>query len=248
VDNSVAKNNSISRAWLMPALSLYVVTLIAQLANQSYLVFDQGESFLDVLLPSIVFLSVLTLPSLYIGFNLGRKLNLGIINHNSGNYASSSNGISFSIWWGLLLGAFLLALRWVLQPYLPAEIPDYGFRGLIGGFLVSIGAAIGEEVWFRFGMMTLLLYVYTKFSKRPKLSNGAAIIVILLVAFGFGLAHLPQLLSFGAGTSFAVWATILGNVAVGSLYGWCFWRYGLLSAITAHFSLDVVLHVVPALI
>lgn len=241
-------SNSISYSWLKPTFVLYIITLASQLANQFYLAFEKDESFIDILLPSVIFLSVLTLPSLFIGFNLGRKLNLGIINFNNDKGISSSNGITFSIWWGLLLGVFMLTLRWILEPYLPSEIPEYGFRGPISGFLLSIGAAIGEEVWFRFGLMTLILYGYTKLSKNTNISNTVAIAIILLVSFGFGLAHLPQLLSFGADTSFAIWATILGNVAVGALYGWCFWRYGLLSAIIAHFSLDIVLHVLPGLV
>lgn len=231
------------RTWLLPAASLYILTLVAQLANLLYLSSNQGQSFSEILIPSLLFLSLLTLPSLWVGFTLGRKLNLGIINQG----ARAGEGTLFAIASGLLLGAALLGLRWLLLSYLPSELPEYGFRGPIGGLLVSLGAAVGEEVWFRFGLMTLLLYVCTKLIKKEQLPPKIAVIVILLVAFGFGLAHLPQLLSYDAGSTFAIYATILGNVAVGSLYGWCFWRYGLLSAIAAHFSLDVVLHVLPAL-
>jgi hypothetical protein len=245
MDNSTDKSNSISQAWLKPAFILYVITLTSQLAHQFYLAFEKDKSFMSVLLPSLVFLSVFTLPSLFIGFKLGRKLNLGIVNFNSDNAIPSNKGITFAICWGLLLGGFMLTLRGILLPYLPSEIPEYGFRGPVGGLLVSIGAAVGEEVWFRFGAMTLFLYAYAKLSRSQNLSSAAAIAVIFLVSCGFGLAHLPQLYSFGADTSFAIWATVLGNVAVGSLYGWCFWRYGLLSAIIAHFSLDIVLHVLP---
>jgi membrane protease YdiL (CAAX protease family) len=36
-------------------------------------------------------------------------------------------------------------------------------------------------------------------------------------------------------------------VSVGVLYGWCYWRRGLLAAMVAHFSADIVLHALPAL-
>lgn len=147
----------------------------------------------------------------------------------------------------IALGSVLLLLRYLLADYLPPELPEYGFRGVTGGLLVSIGAAIGEEVWFRFGLLTLLFYGYAKFSKTTQLSAFAGLSIITLVAVLFGAAHLPSLVSYNGATSFAVSATILGNVAVGILYGWSYWRYGLLMAITAHFSLDIVLHVIPAL-
>lgn len=132
------------------------------------------------------------------------------------------------------------------MPYLPAEIPAYGFRGPIGGLLVSIGAGIGEEVWFRFGLMTLLLYVLGKLKGSLSLSDRSVLLVILLDSVLFGLVHIPQLMSYGAGSNFAIWATMLGNIAVSTLYGWCYWRYGLISAIFAHISLDIALHMLPA--
>ena len=247
-----SKKRIFSPKIIITAAVLFLVTLMAQLANQWYLAAKNHASISEFLLPSLIFLSVLTLPSIWIGVALGSKLGLGII-QNQPPLATHSqdSGIGFSIATGLLLGAFLLILRWILTPYLPAEIPEYGFRGPIGGLLVSLGAAIGEEVWFRFGLMTLLLFITKKLfelkeDSSKQLSNKSAMMVILIVAFGFGLAHLPQLNSFGAGTHFAIWATILGNVAVSTLFGWCYWRYGLLASITAHFSVDIVLHVLPA--
>jgi hypothetical protein len=94
--------------------------------------------------------------------------------------------------------------------------------------------------------MTLVLWLTKKIFKLSSLTNRHAFIVIVTIGFLFGLAHLPQLASFNADTQFAVWATIFGNVAVSILYGWCFWRFGLVSAIVAHFSVDIVLHALPA--
>ena len=71
--------------------------------------------------------------------------------------------------------------------------------------------------------------------------------MIVLTSLGFGLAHLPQLVSYGAVAPTAVGATVLGNVVVGLLYGWTYWRMGLAAAITAHFTVDVALHVLTAI-
>lgn len=199
-----------------------------------------------MVLPSLVFLSVLTLPALLLGKVLGKPMGLGLVNARSDDNAPST-GLYFALLTAIPLGAFLIGLRWMLLPYLPDEIPAYGFRGVTGGLLVSLGAVIGEEIWFRFGLMTVLLWFMSKWVTTPDISDRAALVVILFVAVCFGVAHLPQLASFGAASSFAIWATIGGNVCVATLYGWCYWRYGLLSAILAHFTLDIVLHVLTAL-
>jgi membrane protease YdiL (CAAX protease family) len=41
---------------------------------------------------------------------------------------------------------------------------------------------------------------------------------------------------------------MLGNTLVGIACGWLYWQRGLIAAILAHFSIDLVLHVVPALL
>lgn len=117
----------------------------------------------------------------------------------------------------------------------------------MGGLLVSIGAGIGEEVWFRFGLITLLLAGIKHLFKLQQISNAVAIVAIFLVAIPFGLAHLPQLASYGAASTFAISGTMIGNIVVSTLFGWCYWRYGLISAITAHITVDIVLHMLPAL-
>lgn len=245
---TLQSEHSPAPSWMLTAISLLFLTVVTQLANQFYLSFNQGQPFSEVIIPSLIFLSVLTVPALWIGITLGGPLGLGIFNLPPLPRRDRHVGVVFAIFGGLLLGATLLVLRWVLLPYLPAELPDYGFRGAIGGLLVSLGAAVGEEVWFRFGLMTLLLFICAKLRQAKPLSDNIALGVILFVSFAFGLAHLPQLLSYEAGTPFAIYATVLGNIAVGSLYGWCYWRFGLFSAITAHFSVDIVLHVLPALL
>lgn len=230
------KPNSIP---ISSVLWLYLLTIVSQLANIVYEAYVNQSAILPLLLPSILFLTLLTVPALIIGFRLGPEIRL--------KHPETKNAFIFTLVSSVSLGVLLLLLRWALLPYLPENIPEYGFRGFIGGTLVSIGAAVGEEVWFRFGLMTLVLWLVKKTFKLDLISNRFALSVIIIIAFLFGLAHLPQLSAVGADTMFAIWATILGNIAVGVLYGWCFWRYGLYYAIIAHFSLDIVLHALPAL-
>ena len=239
-------NTSSKMSWTLTFFTLYTLTIAAQLANVAYQAIQKNESFASLLLPSLIFLSVLTIPSIYVGLKLGKQMDLGLVNIPENSTNSLKDGVYFALISSILLGITLLALRWLLLPYLPANIPEYGFRGPIGGLLVSIGAAFGEEIWFRFGLMTLLLWGLTNLLNQTKPSLKIGVSVIFIVAVGFGIAHLPQLASFDADSPFAIWATILGNIATGSLFGWCFWRYGLVSAISAHLGVDIVLHVLPA--
>ena len=57
---------------------------------------------------------------------------------------------------------------------------------------------------------------------------------------------LPQLVASGAGSPFATGGTVLGNIAVGTLYGWCYWKRSLIAAMAAHFAVDFMIHVLPA--
>src|SRR5690606_26670960 len=110
----------------------------------------------------------------------------------------------------------------------------------------SFGGAVAGEAWFRLGLMTLLLTLLQQIRREGSLADGWYWPVIVRCAGLSGVAHIPQLLAYQAASSFAVLGTVIGNCAVGSLYGWCFWRQGLMTAMLAHFTVDIGLHVVPA--
>ena len=66
-------------------------------------------------------------------------------------------------------------------------------------------------------------------------------------ALAFGLIHLPQLAQFGTPTLTPIAITLLGNGIVGVVCGWLYWRRSLVAAILAHFAVDLILHVLPAI-
>ncbi len=230
------------------------LTIITQLGSLAYSSSVSGQSFLSVVLRSIIFLSLLTIPLSGLGLWLGRKMGLGAQLLES--FLQKQPEASIKLYkdarlaslLGLLIGAVLVLIRMGTAPYLPSELPGFGHRGILGGLLVSAGAAVGEEVWFRLGLMSILVWIVMRIVGHTKITASVAWPVIIIVSIGFGLAHLPQLMSYGAGSSFAVWGTIIGNSIVGTLYGWCYWRRSLFAAVIAHFSVDLVLHVFPALV
>lgn len=242
-----------SRPVLGPLALVFAVTIAAQLVSLAFGRVDMEREFAKVLVPSILFLSALTLPLAGLGITLGRAIGLGtrridaLWAREPGALAHLWRDAAVAALLGLLLGAGLLALRLFTASHLPPELPAFGHRGVIGGLAVSIGAAVAEEVWFRLGLMTLLAWCLVRLTGNRTVRPIVAWPIILITATAFGMAHLPQLMSYGAGSPFAIAGTVLGNVLVGTLYGWCYWRRGLIAAMAAHLSVDLMLHVVPAL-
>lgn len=235
----------------MPLLVLVSLAVASQLASVSY---TSDRDFTDIFLPSTVALLLITTPLAALGLWLGSKIGLGaplltaLLARNPGALRQVSKVAALAVVVGLLLGLFLWLLRLATLDYLPPELPALGHRGAVGGLLVSISAAIGEEVWLRLGVMTVLAWLLFRALGGHDLTPRIAWTAILVSALAFGAIHLPQLAAAGAATPVGIAATMLGNILVGVVCGWFFWRHGIMSAIVAHFAVDVVLHVVPALL
>jgi hypothetical protein len=62
----------------------------------------------------------------------------------------------------------------------------------------------------------------------------------------FGTAHLPQAAAIRCGLSASLVAVVLlGNGPGGMVFGWLYWKRGLLAAVSAHFAADIALHRFP---
>ncbi|REJ74826.1 MAG: CPBP family intramembrane metalloprotease [Acidobacteria bacterium] len=235
-------------------LALYAATIGAQLVSLAFGRVDAATAFGSMLLPSLAFITLLTVPAITLGTFLGRRIALGapllgaLLSRQPGSGARLLRHAALAVALGGSLGAPLLLVRLFTAPHLPPQLPAFGHRGVIGGLAVSLGAAVAEEVWFRLGLMTALVWCVARLLGHREARPTVVWPILCVTSIGFGVAHLPQLMSYGAGSPFAIGGTILGNSAVGIVYGWCYWRRSLLAAMVAHFSVDVVLHVLPALL
>jgi hypothetical protein len=118
------------------------------------------------------------------------------------------------------------------------------------GFLASFYGGINEEILMRLFLLTLLAWIGTKLSRAADGRPTPAVLwaSTILAGLALGLAHLPAAVAMGVPlTGLSVGRTLVLN-ASGILFGWLYWRRGLVSAMVAHFSLDIVLHVVGALV
>lgn len=107
------------------------------------------------------------------------------------------------------------------------------------GALACFYGGVAEEVLFRLFMMTFFVWLLQKCS----LGNAAPWLGILVTGIIFGLGHIGITSEMTAITAPVVLRAVLLNGSLSVIYGILYWKRGLESAMIAHFSTDVVLHI-----
>ena len=116
------------------------------------------------------------------------------------------------------------------------------------GFLASFYGGIVEEVLLRLFIMSLFAWIGSFINKSSDGKPTSAVIWIanILAAVLFGLGHLPATATLLPLTPLVITRAIVLNGLAGIGFGWLYWKRGLESAMIAHFSADIVLHVLLA--
>ncbi len=116
------------------------------------------------------------------------------------------------------------------------------------GFLASFYGGIVEEVLLRLFVMSLLAWLGSFISKTSEGKPTSAVfwIAIIAAAILFGLGHLPATATIVPLTPLVITRAIALNGIGGIAFGYLYWKRGLESAMIAHFSADIVLHVLLA--
>jgi membrane protease YdiL (CAAX protease family) len=116
------------------------------------------------------------------------------------------------------------------------------------GFLASFYGGIVEEVLLRLFIMSLFAWIGSFINKSSDGRPTSAVIWIanILAAVLFGLGHLPATATLLPLTPLVITRAIVLNGLAGIGFGWLYWKRGLESAMIAHFSADIVLHVLLA--
>jgi len=122
------------------------------------------------------------------------------------------------------------------------------------GLLASFYGGIAEELLCRLFLVSLFVWITTKIIKTPdgarwgigSPTDFGVWLSIVLAAVLFGLGHLPATAAVTAITPLVVVRAVLLNGVLGVAFGWLYWKKGLESAMIAHFSSDIVLHVLTA--
>jgi len=129
-------------------------------------------------------------------------------------------------------------------------LPDVTIPDAWKGFLASLSAGITEESLLRLFLMTFLVWLGTRIGRLPEGRPTSVLIwgANILAALLFGALHFINVAMIGLPfTPMVVLQVLLLNGLIGVAFGWLYWKYGLESAMLAHFLVDVVLHVLVPL-
>jgi len=155
-----------------------------------------------------------------------------------------------SILLGLLAAVVVVAMSRVLDPLLPAPLHPIADPGAshsaLNGLLASFYGGIAEELQLRLFLMTLLVWLFSRFGRRPA-GPAAYWISIAIAAVLFGAGHLPMAAKVWGLDAIVIVRTVSLNAIAGLVFGWLFWKRGIEMAMLAHFSADIVLHVLVPL-
>jgi Type II CAAX prenyl endopeptidase Rce1-like len=250
---------------LVVFLKLLAASLLGTLAILPFsysLIKQMALPFPDVVIPIALAVTVpleLALSAAMIGLGLwlGPSLNMGRI--TDPDHSKGETSVPRRVWdlFGkpLMIG---VALGFIIVLYLSkAQVAGANDKQIIlpnawEGLLASIGAGIREEIWLRFGLLTFFVWLgvvlirpFVGRSQNPPplifwIANAAA-------ALSFAAIHIPQaqlLLGLTAGMLVFIF---VGNGVPGLVFGWLYWRRGLIAAMIAHFGLDLVLKVLVPL-
>ena len=136
--------------------------------------------------------------------------------------------------------------QYLFMPHLPAAFHKAQEEiALWKRFLAGFYGAITEEILTRLFLMTLITWLLGKvwIASNGLPADGAYWLSIIIAALIFGLGHLPATRALAPLTPLIILRALLlnGIVAVGT--GYLYWQHGLLVAMLAHFTADMVLHV-----
>ncbi|QQR84022.1 CPBP family intramembrane metalloprotease [Candidatus Peregrinibacteria bacterium] len=117
------------------------------------------------------------------------------------------------------------------------------------GFLASFYGGIAEEILLRLFFMSLIAWIIGYITKKQAGKNAGIMWVSILVAsIIFGLGHLPATATLAPLTAIIIARAVVLNGIGGIVFGWLYWKDSLLAAMVAHFSADIIIHVIaPAL-
>jgi membrane protease YdiL (CAAX protease family) len=157
----------------------------------------------------------------------------------------------FSILIGIVFGFIIIGLdTWIFNlKKVGLVLPETVHPPAWQGFLASFYGGITEEVLLRLFLLSLLVWIGNLMTKNKDLHPNIRILWIanIIAAVIFGLGHLPATKGMGLPlNSFVITRAIVLNGVAGLAFGWLYWTRGLESSMIAHFSADIVLHVLFA--
>jgi len=238
----------------------YTLTLQSDILQNTELPIPLPALLAIQIVQGSVLLGILTAIGLWLANRIGLGAPILEAWLNKESISEKIKGIlPISIILGLIAGALIIVLDvYVFQPLLIKDLGEQ-INSMSSsninppawqGFLASFYGGIAEELQLRLFFMSLLAWIGS-FIVKPvdgKANTTVLWIANILAALAFGAGHLPTAAAvFPAMTTLVVLRIILLNSVGGIIFGWLYQTRGIEAAIIAHFSADLVLHVLFAI-
>ncbi len=250
---------------------LWIASVIATIAILPYTLELQSGVLeqLDLPIPFPILITIQVIQSgllfavcTFLGMLLAKRIGLGTpvldaVARGESVFEKVRAFLPISIGLGILASVLIIGLdAYIFQPALIQELGENANAlnltvqpAAWKGFLASFYGGIAEEILLRLFVMSLLAWVgsFINKTKDGRPTNIIFWIANILAAILFGLGHLPAVATIIPITTLVIIRTVLLNSIGGIMFGWLYQKHGLESAMIAHFSADIVLHVLLAL-
>ncbi len=253
--------------FLKHAATLWIAGMVGAVAVMPYVmelmedqfetaVAEAGLGKLSLIALSLVQSAVLLAIAVSVGLWAARKLDLRApvteaLVKRQPIISVAKEFLALSLIVGALAGALVVALdRLVFQPLIPefqaAELPQ---PAIWKGALASLYGGIAEELLCRLFLLSLFALFLRWISRTPtRLSSWIFWTANVMVALLFGLGHLPAAASILPLTPIWVTRVLVLNGLFAVAAGYLFWKRGLESAMLAHWTADIVFHVITPIL
>ena len=186
--------------------------------------------------------------AIYAGLRIGGRLGLGAPMVAARLAGRGFEGVAVRLGTGSALGAGLGLAGVLVATVLGGSLARADPAGadivpLWIGVAQGLSAAVGEELVFRLGLMSIVAWLAWRV--RPAGDGGPSDFgmwfALGLTAVVFTMVHgAPS--GEAAGTAMQVAQPMqIVRLLAGVLFGWLFWKQGLEAAMSAHFAYDIVL-------
>jgi hypothetical protein len=222
--------------------------------------FQLFATLVNVSMPLPIFVAVQLMQALIIfglvisvGLLVGDKVGLGTPLLRYWLYRTQRLGarppmLRFAVLIGAVTGVLTLLLFFlVLTRYLPNWPSEAGVP-VWKRLLACLYGAVDEELLLRLFLLSVVLWLLRKIA-RSDLQSGAVSFWIgnVIVALVFAAAHLPAAKVLMPLTPAVIVAVMSLNTGAGIVFGYLTWSRGLEAAMVAHFTSDLILHLVGPL-
>lgn len=174
---------------------------------------------------------------------------LGMLAANAQNLIipSAVKNLPLAVGAGIMAGAAIVLLeRVVFMPFLPETLQQSTTPIAVWKrFLASFYGGFTEEILMRLFLMSVLAFVLSRFWDQPLWVLWMANVI---AAFVFGLLHLPTVAAIVPLSLIVIVRTVILNMVGGVIFGGLFIHYGLTAAFAAHFTADIVLHILTPIL